>query len=386
MNKRKYIIYLISLAITTSSLAVSINPKGVGEVLIYPYYTVNNNFNTFYSVVNTSDQAKAIKIRFLEGENSAVVLSFNVYLAAHDVWVGNLSSFTSSISGHAGEPSVLHTTDDNSCSPYLNKSGQEFLPFMIDTNITFNNNSLQRATDGHIEVIEMGTLNGASEQATNHDSDDIPNNCYQLELAWDNVGYWSQDPTTDLDATTGGLSGTATLLNITEGISVGYDALALDGFWQGTNIQTSPGSLLPNIGNAYPQSQVLAGGAVLTTNWQTGVQAVTAVMMQQSIFNQFSTEEILNAKTEWVVSFPTKYLHVNNQISAEPPFSQIWNGVESCESLSITMWDREEINHPTSMFSSCYSVNVIEFFANRRCTWNHFRTTWFRQPDYCSYP
>ncbi|MGB5098482.1 MAG: hypothetical protein WBN82_11300, partial [Porticoccaceae bacterium] len=62
----------IAVAVTGASAAhaVHVNPDGLGQVLLYPYYTVQNNFVTAIHVVNTTDQAKAVKVRFLEGKNS----------------------------------------------------------------------------------------------------------------------------------------------------------------------------------------------------------------------------------------------------------------------------------------------------------------------------
>ena len=45
--------------------AVDLNPDGLGQVLIYPYYTVNKSQDSLFSVVNTADVGKAVKVRFL---------------------------------------------------------------------------------------------------------------------------------------------------------------------------------------------------------------------------------------------------------------------------------------------------------------------------------
>src|SRR5690606_14660291 len=68
--------------------AVNINPDGLGQVLVYPYYTVRNDQATLVSVVNTTDETKAVKVRFLEALNSREVLDFNLYLSPFDVWTG----------------------------------------------------------------------------------------------------------------------------------------------------------------------------------------------------------------------------------------------------------------------------------------------------------
>ena len=69
-------------------------PDGLGQVLIYPYYTVRDRrvggrrrYNSLLSVVNSTASAKAVKVRFLEGKNSREVLDFNLYLSAKDVWI-----------------------------------------------------------------------------------------------------------------------------------------------------------------------------------------------------------------------------------------------------------------------------------------------------------
>ena len=75
--------------------AVNLNPEGLGQALIYPYYTVRNGangfaYNTLLSVVNTTSSAKAVKVRFLEGKNSKEVLDFNLFLSHEDVWTATV--------------------------------------------------------------------------------------------------------------------------------------------------------------------------------------------------------------------------------------------------------------------------------------------------------
>ena len=48
--------------IASTVQAVNLNPGGLGQVLVYPYYTVNGGNITLLSVVNTSEDAKAVKV------------------------------------------------------------------------------------------------------------------------------------------------------------------------------------------------------------------------------------------------------------------------------------------------------------------------------------
>src|SRR5947199_9201153 len=80
-----------ALGVTGAADAVNVNPNGLGQALIYPYYTVNsdaagNAYNSLLSVVNTTTSAKAVKVRFLEGKNSREVLDFNLFLSKKDAW------------------------------------------------------------------------------------------------------------------------------------------------------------------------------------------------------------------------------------------------------------------------------------------------------------
>ena len=76
----------------TAVPAVYLNSDGIGQALVYPYYTAQsaggNPFNTYISVVNHSADAKALRVRFREGRMGAEVGSFNLFLSANDVWTG----------------------------------------------------------------------------------------------------------------------------------------------------------------------------------------------------------------------------------------------------------------------------------------------------------
>src|SRR5690349_20456372 len=53
-----------ALLVAPLTHAVSLSPRGTGQVLIYPYYTVNGGQNTLLSLINNSGRAKALKLHF----------------------------------------------------------------------------------------------------------------------------------------------------------------------------------------------------------------------------------------------------------------------------------------------------------------------------------
>src|SRR6476620_12525538 len=86
---------LSALGVTGAAQAVSVNPDGLGQALVYPYYTVRDAsagapYNSLLSVVNSTASAKAVKVRFLEGKNSREVLDFNLYLSPKDIWTAGI--------------------------------------------------------------------------------------------------------------------------------------------------------------------------------------------------------------------------------------------------------------------------------------------------------
>lgn len=79
----------------TTTSAVTLGLDGLGQALIFPYYTVRSSeggdaFNTYISIVSTTTIAKAVRVRFREGRAARPVLDFNLYLAPNDVWTAAL--------------------------------------------------------------------------------------------------------------------------------------------------------------------------------------------------------------------------------------------------------------------------------------------------------
>lgn len=398
--------------------AVNLNPDGLGQVLIYPYYTVNAGNVTLISVVNTTDRAKAVKVRFLESLNSAEVLDFNLYLSAFDVW-------TATISG-AGAGAQL-ATEDRSCT-VPNVFAQQpiaFRPFEYEENNPdilglIGEPGLLRVRQGHIEMIEMGVLinegpdlfNPAA--AATH-SAGVPAGCGTLEAAWSpGTGRWATtDGARAVNAPTGGLFGAGAIVDVAFGRSLNYNADAIDGFFTASglpldpqavattaDLHSSPGDTLPNLSNARTRTDLVLGdvavanifdnGRLATATYQTDgfPNAVSAVLMNRFIYNEYNISTGLAAASEWVITFPTKRLHTYQAVGAgfdSRPFSDgtdagspgsLRDGLPfdtngSCEAIRFTYWDREERTTTQSVGFSpvqgtpglalCWEANVLAF-------------------------
>ena len=166
---------ILSLAVASgvAGLAVSaqaamyVNPEGTGEVLLFPYYNAQNGNETSMHIVNTTADAKAVKVRFMEYVNSQEVLDFNLYLSEYDHF-----SFTIFADPDGDGAAII--TRDNSCTvPALGAEGgsypgytqenadgsitrvQPFLPYQYADD---EYNAIQRTMAGHVEVIEICLL------------------------------------------------------------------------------------------------------------------------------------------------------------------------------------------------------------------------------------
>lgn len=375
--------------IANISTAVNLNPDGVGQVLIYPYYTVNGGNTTVMSVVNTTSAGKAVKVRFLDARNSREVLDFNLYLSEYDVWTAGLFSLADS------GPGNIVTTDTSCTVPGIEDGifllptladGRRYFPFRTSAFTDFsaaglNTASPTRTRDGYIEIIEMGSIptNSTFGSALTH-SNGRPGSCAFLEAAWLGSGspgangIWVQDPFFDLEPPSGGLFGGAAIVDVADGTYLSYNAEAIDGF--SASIQhTAPGSQLPNLASVNSTtpgnvtSYVFDRGRLITSNWSTagggGFRAVSALFMREAVFNEYELDENLGAGTEWVVTFPTRKFHVTGSTTFSAPFT---NGYSGCERVSSRIYDREENTFALFDFSPgagqqqvCWEANPLWF-------------------------
>ena len=365
--------------IANISSAVNLNPDGLGQVLIYPYYTVNNNNQTLISVVNTTNLGKAVKVRVLEGRNSREVLDFNLYLSPFDVWTAAIFA-----TGVGVEQPGNITTNDTSCTSPIIKGGAGaglVVPFRNFRYTGDNNdsgqNTLDRTREGYIEMIEMGTV--LADTVTSKRITHVlgtPPGCVALDDDWADNNFYDNDR--DITVPSGGLFGGGALVNSGDGTFINYNADAIDGFFTvaptpgvPSALHTAPGEILPtlsfaNNGGGVATSFVFDNGRLIRSNWNastttgatdlaggSGVDAVSAVFMSNNLMNEFSTEAAIAGQSEWVVTFPTKRFYVDRQFNVNAPtqpftvaFGAANNAEQAdagaCEPLGFTIYDREE--------------------------------------------
>ena len=369
-----------ALAGVNGAQAVHVNSDGKGQVLLYPYYTVENFQDTYINLVNTTDETKAVKIRILESMNSQEVLDFNLYMSPKDHWSAVITR------DDAGGASL--TSADTSCTVPLAVSAGQTIPFRRFEFTQDSVNGIERTREGYVEVIEMGVVTDASLQAAiEHNTSvgspgfGVPADCAELDTQWSS-GQWSQDADFGMTAPSGGLYGYGVLIDVPRGTDATYDAVAIDNWFDSlfaVSAHSEPGDLLPNLGEGSSDYNVFDQGGVVSGTADNGWDAVSAVLMQGSISNDYVLEPSLDAGTDWVVTFPTKRQYVNQGSDPLPPFTSVWNPETSsaCETFDIFYWDREEYSPQTppsendfsplpppgeiQTFSFCHEANVLTF-------------------------
>jgi hypothetical protein len=361
--------------------AVNLNPRGIGQVLLYPYYTVNKGQDTLLSVGNTTGVGKAVVVRVLEGYNGREVLSFDLFLSPHDVW-------TASISQIADDGGGSMRTSDRSCTdPPFPVASVPLLTSDFDgTGSVPADGGPQtptRTREGSIEMIQLGDIDPASALATatthvqngNPDAGIAP--C-GVTVAMEGLG---------IVAPTGGLFGSASIVNVGEGTFFAYNADALQGF--SDHAFSSTAGLLPTLQDAN-SSELPSGGAIayvfdpsgrpLALSYAFGVDAVSAVFMADSIENEYIVGGGLGANTDWVVTFPTKRFYVDDNLYARAPADPFVEAFhppgESNVTVPPAIHDREEGR--STYFDPCdlcpgvppqllaYEVNVVSFQSTQR--------------------
>jgi len=320
--------------------AIELNPDGLGQVLIYPYFTVNKGQDTLVSVVNTDAvNGKVVKVRFLEGYDSREVLDFNLFLSPNDVWTGTVSEV-----GNGGGVK----TDDRSCTfpKFTQGTYKGFLTYTFDGTINVKDGGptdLTRTREGYLEMIQMADVPPNTDLfATTLHHAGVP------ECDTDLIGN-SITGSTEVVAPTGTLFGSGGIVNVHQGTFFGYNADAIDGFFTEPHV-TGSGDTRPSL-QQYDNTvaYVFNNGALLSLDYGAyvdGADAVSAVYQSDTIYNEYVTDSNIGATTDWVVTFPTKRFYVDPAYvgTAGPaiqPFNEVFDSASNVE-VKVTQYDREE--------------------------------------------
>jgi len=395
-NRVNAIVASALLALSTvapGANAVTLNPRGLGQALIYPYYTVNAGFGTLLSVVNTTPNGKAAKLRFHEGRNGRAVFSLNIYLSPFDAWVAQVysSGDENSLAAIATNdlscvmPAFLLPVDPGSGPPRANFSNASFSGVNADGGPA----GTERTREGFFDVIEMGEVTDAAQHtlaAITHDADGVPASCEQVHAAWSAPGgYWGQNAQTDLAPPAGGLYGAESIINIAEGVMYTINATAIDGFSSAIQ-HTGPGDAAPDLntvsanGSGTYTALVPIGARLIDAEFAKPEDAISALLTVDNLYNEFVVDAGIGARAEWIVTLPTKRFYTDPALLAATtsyaplPFDTVFSGVDggtACSAVAAQAFNREEaatigcelLCPPHPELGLCFNANSVGLSA-----------------------
>ena len=348
---------LAAVAAQAQTAPAGLSDANVGQALIYPYYTVNAGWITTFNLINTSEKTVAVKVRFHELKNSRDVLDFNIIMSPYDSWTGWVED--------SDKGTRLRTVDKSCTSPLVvdgaNASAIAYTGEFNDT----GGSGLNRLREGYVEVLVMGVATATAQTAkppsgfdanaafTAGDSlyvpyfsehvNGVPRNCANVDKAfiaqsdkWQapnlptatiydetlkctGTGPSSALPgsgyplaSCDFEAPVAGtdnpLKGNVGWLNAATGYGAGSEAIAVEDWARGAYVtaQQFPWFLEPTF-------------ATGTALWTIDPSAYEATVDAFATMNEWADNPDNGARTDWVVTFPTKAFHVdlfNNQIQA----------------------------------------------------------------------
>ena len=334
-----------------SAYAVHVNPEGTGQFLIFPYFNAQNGYVTNINLLNSTDQTKAVRIRFNEGKTSKDVLDFNIYMSPEDVWTGSIRA-TDKGGALVGSVSTSDRTctlpegascADNKCNVTVPFSGTDI----------YSDVAPEDTLEGYIEVIEMGVVTDTTVQNGVLHTKGKPNNCVAVTDAWYRKKFVTgqgnakvnDGAITGLSKPTGGLFGSSAVLNIERGVAMSIDPVAIENY---TNVayHTRPDDAnnfeLPSLASGdVSTSEVMLSGSdpqLVKTTWKTldkdpclndadpatpacgrNPYPLAHALLARSVMNEYFLDPTkgYDGHTDWVVTFPMKKLGIFNRTASE---------------------------------------------------------------------
>ena len=407
--QKKLVTAAIASAFALGGTAAYAELADTGNVLISPFYGAadygESANETYLSVVNTTGDTKAVKVRFREGRGSEDSLDFHVYLSPYDVW-------TAAITQNSDGQTVL-VSSDNSCTvPAMTADPDSslalFLPTYIPEDYEGDENgdlptAQERVSEGYFEILEMATFTGSTESSTTlagnvkHQANGEPLDC-SVAVALNNASNLLASPEpgpyaiagTDVTANfappSGGLFGNSAVINVINGTYKPFEMTALDtleAIGDGTlffsqNRATSDELLaytadngLKNAKNDQIQywdlpdlsSDSLGVLSDATPIESVHLAAVNNALLTQSIMNEYVIDENIGASTDWVVTFPTKKFHATDGFLGENADGDIVHGVEDDEAEGEPYAPKEPFTvvFNESLGQACEPVNFRIF-------------------------
>ena len=389
----------IGIALAAPAHAINLAPNGKGEVLIFPYYTVRNGFDTIVSVTNASDRTVLAALRLREAKNGRTVGELHLVLSPHDMW-------TAGVTTDGGSGAYLRSFDSSCTAPALPAGPSGSTQVALSAGgydgtgpLPYDNggSGLSRVQEGFIEIIEMGISTvpesaivalSEIEYASQHVAG-VPRNCALVAGAFADAANFAESGNgtalsasvfSSFEAPKNVLFASATLINVGSGHAYDAGPTVVQNFRNTTPLVYRPVAGKPTLASGDANMTVSRldrdGAPVTTAAIASPVDAVSVLLMADTVANEYASggTATSGARTDWVLTFPTKHFYTDEAEAGAsaplPPFTQAFaaNG-KSCDNFYPDRFDREEktatrprdlTGHPQWVWNTlCRNANVV---------------------------
>jgi len=324
-----------------------VSNNSLGQVLIYPYYTVRGGKDTIFNIFNTSNKTIATKVRFHESHNSRDVLDFTLILSPYDKWSGTISA------GAAGAAPIFKTRDNSCTVPQIPSTGVALNASAYNASGFADadaDQSNDRMNEGYLEVIAMGQADAGDAFGTDSSPgvgfnspytagnpgnvaynsthvNGVPRDCAAVQPKFvagagatvysTPATNYSADPNADgnpaaadeFDAMVLGfnpLRGALTIVGADDGVGFGTSALAIADwvFSTGAHNNHVTAQQFPY----FLEPTLVSAAGLWTVN---ELFFIDTILEARTVVNEWANNPINGAATDWVIQFPTKAYHVD---------------------------------------------------------------------------
>ena len=328
------------VAAGTANATLELQDDGIGQILLVPYFTTQNGNSTLLNIVNTDTvNGKAVKIRFRGGRDSDDIFDFQLFLSPGDVWTANISQ-------SSGGASQLNTSDLSCTLPAA--SVLNSTPFVTGRLSTADQAGGVGTREGYIEIFNMAdipsgttttnpvyattkhTATGGAPTCSSAILETIETTYTTLAVPGGPIQRAENATATALTSPSSGLMANYTIINVPQttvftGAATAIEATTATRIVYSQQTSTAVAGVVPS--TAYPNIASTFDGVLLTTGFATaeydfpdlstpyeiatasaGAQAyaLSAPLAHTSIINEFLLETGISAKTDWLVSMPTR--------------------------------------------------------------------------------
>lgn len=277
------VVFLFCSAIP--ALSVVRVDSGKGQVLLYPFFTTENGWDTYINVVLLSEtNDEVLKVRILDGVTGAVSNTFNIYSKVGENWRVALAQT------ELGEPFMR--IGEGSCTVSEDGSfGGSGTDFPLDT------------STGLVEIYRV-TVRDAQANGVLSDF-----SCEELAQRWEMGGAWDADPMNGLVQVDSQpeIVGHFDLINVPLGLASEQPAIGLRDFTE-VIPHTAPESSTPTLEDADPTARLESGEVVVPASGE-GIDAIALLLStgeEATITNDVVLVSSVAASTDWIVSFPLR--------------------------------------------------------------------------------